>query len=224
MYCPPLGYHTSVMQQSLQGPTPTVIKVISRKGGQICPVCSRKIGPQWCGCCLAEQHSDWSLDRKVLHLQYLKPWKAKSENVEQMAAQEGLWAVVSVSGEGCCPNLSHWSNGWSESYPPSMWTEPSPWNTHTRAKHNEPHSYSSFLLTSMCAWTVLYYSTFTSALNMGFCLFIRSTLNSPLWVKHLLFKNTVRLELMNTSLIQCQSQSITKKHLSRWWRINLWFF
>lgn len=43
MHCPPSGHHASVMQQSLQGPSLTAIKVISRKGGHM----SRLLKESW---------------------------------------------------------------------------------------------------------------------------------------------------------------------------------
>lgn len=70
------------------------------------------------------------LGRQRVRLEAFKSWDSQIMRERKKAADGCLCAAVSVSGEGCSPNLSHWSNGWSESYPPSVRKRPSPSNTH----------------------------------------------------------------------------------------------
>lgn len=93
------------------------------------------------------------------------------------------WEVVVLvlEGKGCSPNLSHWSNGWSESYPPSMWTHSHLHQTHTMSCI---HATAMFFSGHLVSFVNCFVSS-TCAHNMRSCLLIRS---APIGVKHLLLK------------------------------------
>lgn len=134
-YCPPFGYQASVMQRSHEGPYSEWSYFQRRRVDM--PRLLKETWPTavWLLPCRAAQ---WLVlgQQSVTFAVFKFSLKTQTQcrNAEQMAVWEGLYAVVSVSGEGCCPNPSHWSNGWSESYPPSMWIQASPSNTHGPAQ------------------------------------------------------------------------------------------
>lgn len=133
---------------------------------------------------LLPRRAQWLvLGQQSVTFAVFKKFSLKSQKAEKKCQADGClggFVCGGLSIRGGLLSKPHWSNGWSESYPPSMWTQPSPSNTHGPAQWatfiQQCFSWSPLF----CSSTALYHGAFASAFNLCSCLFIRSTLNRPL--------------------------------------------
>lgn len=132
-----------------------------------------------------------------------------------MAVWEGLYVVVSVSGEGSCPNPSHWSNGWSESYPPSNV------NTTISIKHTWANT-MSHIHTTMFFWSPLsvqaLFSTTVHSHLFSICVAVFSLgrLLTGHWSQAPAFQKCSKSSIIAKAIVSAKSPSWS------WWNIASW--
>ena len=132
------------------------------------------------------------------------PWTAKcyicsilipfkdSKAEEKCSADVRLGGFVcgGLSIRGGLLSKPHWSNGWSESYPPSMWTISIKRTWASTMSHIHT---TTFPWSPLCVQVLFfYYSAITSVFNVRSRLFIRSTRNGPSESSTCFSKNAVR--------------------------------